>query len=1493
MSRSVPYSDPSASGICLPQASKYLSNLKLHLNTPEPAVICTICKYALHPDSVTRHVAKHKVPLWERAALTQVVQSLHLPDPRSLCVRSDYSPVHPQLALRHGYSCSLCEHRTTSSDLFGRHLRKEHGRSPAKKGLETSEALSLQSWSENGASGFWIIQPPGGKNTLDAASIPRRMRLEQLHNLEHRALSVQQANAASDVGGSDMTLVNNWMHRTGWNELFTGNDRALLMTLSGTPSRTRDGDLLLGQYEGVELRSPATDEAKLRRIAVGVTMALERCRDTVRHTDISIRCWLRGQAPDRPYKAPFILTGRLSSQRTYERLICRCICFCIRLWRLQASNSRVPLRRDMTVEQCRALNQIWSHDIWSALPSDTEARPPTSKKTMTARNDQQISEDSSYNDDESENDYLEEEMSDDGEQSEDEDKMFHNTREVPPDTRNSAEGATEQPHGRQRLYQTDSQSYDHGSSETTDGVFADLVLQLLQFLATEECEDGRPSSTLLIYFASVVGISSDGLTFERPSNYTPKLSGLIHCIRLVLLETTLPRFPHPMLGWDVRPRRGQLEVLNSVRLEKMCFGSQAPMGELLSLRSYGRALSRSDGPSFRVHWSDDGQIVSWADGSLTMTQFREIGRGALKHAASCCDRLMYHWSPSCDISSLRDKLSDMSYGYSFVTDSANGLTDAYLELSRRACLSDVGGLMADENWDTHAVRQYLDLQREFQGSIMVLISLFGGQMPRGTDLLAVAHCNSAANRRGVFIYEGKIAIMTQVNKARRATNREFYVVRYLPDVLAPLLYNYLVYIRRFCNMLYRTCLELNMETLLLFPSVANPHEPRKTEELTKMLKICTENAIGIALGVRVYRQLTIAITEKHIKQTSRPFNRYDDTTFEADSSVAYAWQSGHRPIQRGTSYGLNGAFPDSLQPALLNVYKWVSGEWHRFLRLVQISQASATSNSISSTATEQAFFERSAIDDISTSVTNPMQQTGKQSKKTDGEGRKRSGSPILANAPSSKKQKHIGLTAQLGQPTSTGCHPRADCESYAQAQSDNSLSGSPWATPVEIETLRRAPSIPWPSCSALFGRANHLEKPATLEEQRIILAAIQDEEERKNRYFYDHERLRVLESLRKWSNVGCQLCFLHTHEPQPDHTLRECRLWACCEQARTISYWLEKLPIPLYVGERGCCSLCSQTDAPCDEMRLFEQMKSAPSADEKLYWKRKLEAKSSPDGHCENRSITRDVIAALCSYDDQLLGKVLATKISKRDGVNFAAENQISYWFCGRIPFKGEWVMRLLFVYEMLGYAYEFRQQSRAAQVVDRPPLVDREDAISMDWDDQNEVKHWKRCLQWWVGKCSFCAGKGQRGALIEHTLKTCHRGGARQLQRELGVSIYLEGFRPRSGCPECGSPREFCERWQSYNGTWRMSGRKCQYGTLIYDTVIGLFYCDERAYRIDAYSTMEEDSDPDNQGRTGEDVAIWLCTRLEVADVETSLFIRTVAVWTKMVWRRQAAMRT
>lgn len=132
-------------------------------------------------------------------------------------------------------------------------------------------------------------------------------------------------------------------------------------------------------------------------------------------------------------------------------------------------------------------------------------------------------------------------------------------------------------------------------------------------------------------------------------------------------------------------------------------------------------------------------------------------------------------------------------------------------------------------------------------------------------------------------------------------------------------------------MLQRVCYSRNQGRHLLFSSAENPQKPWKVDILIKALKRLTKEVCEVSFGVQIYRQLSIAITEKHINHISRPFNRYDDKSANADIAVAFAWQSGHRPLQRGTTYGIDAAYPDSLQPALLRVYCWALKEWQGFL----------------------------------------------------------------------------------------------------------------------------------------------------------------------------------------------------------------------------------------------------------------------------------------------------------------------------------------------------------------------------------------------------------------------------------------------------------------------------------------------------------------------------------------------------------------------------------
>lgn len=130
--------------VCVAQAVKYLEPLRLHLNRPEPAIICRTCKYALQPNSVTRHVGKHGIPLWERSALTSLVRALQLPNPQTINTRRNHSPAYPHLAVRCGFAYNRCCYRTTSSDLFSRHIRQEHGGASRKNTTGRLEPLFFQ-----------------------------------------------------------------------------------------------------------------------------------------------------------------------------------------------------------------------------------------------------------------------------------------------------------------------------------------------------------------------------------------------------------------------------------------------------------------------------------------------------------------------------------------------------------------------------------------------------------------------------------------------------------------------------------------------------------------------------------------------------------------------------------------------------------------------------------------------------------------------------------------------------------------------------------------------------------------------------------------------------------------------------------------------------------------------------------------------------------------------------------------------------------------------------------------------------------------------------------------------------------------------------------------------------------------------------------------------------------------------------------------------------
>lgn len=238
-------------------------------------------------------------------------------------------------------------------------MKKEHGHRRGRDGLGDSvrTGLALQSWTQSGPRRYWSVEGP---SPAAADGSPRqRQRLDALHAEEERRAASETNRDKSDTGIHDLAFVSNWMRRTDWVRIFTGADRECLSVLTESPFPYGDGLWLSGVNEDPIVWSCVEDERKLESIGRAVDSLLDRCEDTVRHTDQSIRCWLRSQILRRPYKAPFELPARATPKARYHTVLKRLLYFAFRLHRLDQATSTPFVSKRLSKKQQQAIGSVW------------------------------------------------------------------------------------------------------------------------------------------------------------------------------------------------------------------------------------------------------------------------------------------------------------------------------------------------------------------------------------------------------------------------------------------------------------------------------------------------------------------------------------------------------------------------------------------------------------------------------------------------------------------------------------------------------------------------------------------------------------------------------------------------------------------------------------------------------------------------------------------------------------------------------------------------------------------------------------------------------------------------------------------------------------------------------------------------------------------------------------------------------------------------------
>jgi hypothetical protein len=501
---------------------------------------------------------------------------------------------------------------------------------------------------------------------------------------------------------------------------------------------------------------PAADEQKIAILAVAAVAVMERCEYTARTTSRNLLCWLRSVRFNEPYSKPFALVGRASSRTKYYALLRRLIAMVFRAFRLPAQVRQQAAGIRFKRSQLDLITALWSHEVWEeedvADPAfwghgQPQGQPAVSPGSADRGHKEGEFEDEAWDSEgmreseDDESDYSESDASEDGGVSGQDEKL-----------------PTPEPSARREL-------------TTRAKKFLELLFGLLVTFCMEEITDGRPASTLLVYFSGVLGFLPDCTGFLPARSYTSHLAGLLYIQRLLFLEHALPARPYPHLGLPQRPRTDQLSRLQAVRRAYMVAGAPSPFEEIFCLMAYGRAMAATDTPPFLLRWSDDGQSVSYDDQlTITMGQFRTLPDVVLREAEGLCDTLMYGWQPKVDLGSIKDSLTNRGHGYSFVTHPPNGLAEAYTELSFRACTSEQRSLSKNGTWHRNEVYTYLKKEKTYREALGLLMLMTGGGQPRAPEFLHLRCQNTMTAECGIFVYDGSMMYVTRSHKAKRSTN---------------------------------------------------------------------------------------------------------------------------------------------------------------------------------------------------------------------------------------------------------------------------------------------------------------------------------------------------------------------------------------------------------------------------------------------------------------------------------------------------------------------------------------------------------------------------------------------------------------------------------------------------------------------------------------------------------------------------------------------------
>lgn len=302
-----------------------------------------------------------------------------------------------------------------------------------------------------------------------------------------------------------------------------------------------------------------------------------------------------------------------------------------------------------------------------------------------------------------------------------------------------------------------------------DRIVDELMLKLSVCLIKHS--DFEREGSVIKYVAGIMGYKVREGRWKRPDHYTPTLAAIQFCIRVILLEDSLPMRSrgHYRHGSGETP----LESFRREHSKWLVDGGGTPYSWVHKLMNYGMTIAKDAKGEDRVRFSADRKYCYFDGHGFKVEEWKSMVKDIVRRLEKHLSReLLFRQKDTIDPINPysfvdHEYVHEVGHYFAYLLpDHRHAARKSVLESLSESSQDWDKMVRTDGTFEPDGVATYRKSVIEFLELLLLAINWTCGQTGRGTEMVSLLYRNKMSADRNIFVQDGQIMVGTDYHKSQ-------------------------------------------------------------------------------------------------------------------------------------------------------------------------------------------------------------------------------------------------------------------------------------------------------------------------------------------------------------------------------------------------------------------------------------------------------------------------------------------------------------------------------------------------------------------------------------------------------------------------------------------------------------------------------------------------------------------------------------------------------